>query len=63
MSGVRDPVQGSVSEAENSPFGAVEMYLLRTVWTFPSTGWASCPLTVGFDRLHIGACRQVAVSP
>lgn len=22
-----------------------------------------CPLTVGFDRLHIGACRQVAVSP
>ena len=22
-----------------------------------------CPLSVGFDRLHIGACRQVAVSP
>lgn len=30
----------------------------------PSTGWAILPIDCGFfDRLHIGACRQVAVSP
>lgn len=49
MSGVWDPVLGSVSGGENDPFGAVEMYLLLwTVWTFPSTGWAILPIDCGF---------------
>lgn len=48
MSGVWGPVLGSVSEGEIGPFGAVEMYLLMTVWTFPSTGWAMLPIDCGF---------------
>lgn len=48
MSGVWDPVTGSVSEGEQGPFGVVERYLLKTVWTFPSTGWAILPIDCGF---------------
>lgn len=48
MSGVRDPVLGSVSEVEKGRFGVVETYLLTTDWTCPSTGWAILPIDCGF---------------